>query len=162
MNIDIDFLKGVRDLIDWAQKKGTSTIKYLDRKKLNDIINSITDLVTNKKIYLNRINSAIRSGNQEQVELEIKKALNIAQNDTRNLLIEIKDSQLKDSTIYHILNSKASVLANAKLSEVERLKSLTGEGEINENIAETLSKYEEQWDHIRIELEHLKKNYNQP
>jgi len=79
MNIDIDVLKGIRDFVDWAQNKGVSIINYFDRKKLNGILNSITDLVANKKTYLNRINSSIKNGDKEQIELEIKNALSVAQ-----------------------------------------------------------------------------------
>jgi len=72
-------------------------------------------------------------------------------------LKNIKEAELTDSEVYRVLNSKASVLANIKLSEIERLKELVGEGEIAENVTKILSKYEQQWDYIAIELEKIKK-----
>lgn len=157
MNIDVDVLKGIRDFVDWAQKKGNSIVNYFDRNKLNEILNSITDLVANKKLYLHKLNNVIKDDDKEQIELEIKNALSIAQKDTNQLLKKIEEAEFTNSEVYRVLNGKMAVLGKIKLSEIERLKELVGEGEIAKNVAETLSKYEQQWDYIAIELEKIKK-----
>jgi hypothetical protein len=161
MNIDLNLLKGLRDFIDWMQEKGSSIIHYTERKKLNNIINSITDLVTHKKVYLNRMSNALLSGKQELIEQEVQQALSVAEKDTIQLKQTIQEAQLTDSEVYRVLNAKASVLANVKLSEIERLKSLVGEGEVSQKVKEALAHYESAWTNISLELEKIKKAIGQ-
>lgn len=158
MNLDLDFIKIFRDTFDWGIEYGKSFIRFHDKNKLNKIINSMSDLIANKKTYLYNIQSAIKSQDEHRIDLTIKQSLEIAESDTQNLLSVIKEVGLKDSEIYKILKTKVETLANIKLSEIERLKKITDtEFKSTDGFTELLSDFENRWNEISNQLENIKK-----
>ena len=154
--MDINVLKALSNFIDWVKDGGISILNHIERRKLNKVINAITDLVKNKKEYLERISLSIDAEDNESTDLEIRKALNTAKRDTELLKSTIEGADLKDSEVYRILQLKADLLANSKLLEISRLEELVGFQLSGEGIAEKLAKYEKQWSEIGQELEAIK------
>jgi hypothetical protein len=160
MNVNLDVTKQVRELIDWIEGKLKGAVISGKRDKLERIINTISDLIRNKKIYLTNIRIAAKMGDGIRRDVEIKKALEIAKNDTEKLKTSIDDIGLKDSDIYKVLNTKIAVLANEKMNLIERFMNIQ-EGidakVSNEEIIAALVSYESKWDDISNELEKIKK-----
>lgn len=163
MNFDLDIIKKITDSIDWVLGKGDSGIKTWKNKRLNTIINHMSDLVTNKRLYLFRIQKAHENGDQNELRQELENALRIAKNDTATLIKSIEEADLKDSDIYKVLQTKAKYLGQTKMFELEQLeKTMTysfesASKETSTDITTLLASFESKWDEMSDELEKLKR-----
>lgn len=162
MNFDLDVIKMFRDTLDWGVENGKSIIKFRNKSKLTKIINAISNLIAHKKLYLYNIKSAIATKDTIKIESAINESLLIAEQDTTALLSVIEDAGFKNSEIYRVLKTKAEVLANTKLQEINRVKQIIDNTEeldkaTNTDILELLSSFENRWDEISTELENIKK-----
>lgn len=163
MNMDLNQIKLIEGLFDIVLKKGDHFIKRWKNKKLNTIVNHMSDLVTNKRLYLFRIKKANDNGNEQELRKELENALRVAKEDTATLMKSIEDAKLNDSDIYKVLQTKAKYLGQTKIFELEQLeKTMTysfedSSAETTADITTLLSGFESQWNEISDELEKLKR-----
>lgn len=151
MEFKVDFLEQIRKTIDWIKANILQVGTVVEKRKFNEIINSISDLVINKKSYLIKLKQA--SGSKEQLFTELQKALKTAKKDTKTLVECIKETGLNTTEFGTNLNLKLKSLANQKILEIEHLNPETDD---NNKIIDTLTKYEAQWIEIANDLEKLK------
>ncbi|MFP9098357.1 hypothetical protein ACLI09_04825 [Flavobacterium sp. RHBU_24] len=157
MPLNVDLLKPILETIDWIKKNYVEMKSDAEKYKLNTIIEDISTLIIHKNEYLYRLNEVKNS--EEELKEEIKKSLKIAEADITKLLISIRDTELKASTVGLELNIKLNTAANIKMSEIERFNNLLNgsiDTDIN-TIIETLSSYKDKWIEIGKEIETLKK-----
>lgn len=155
--IDVDFLKTIRETIDWLSEKYKGVTNSQKKMTLNKIANQISRLAVHKAAYLAALKTGL-TADEENVDLyTINKAIATAKEDTDTLNKLLSDLDLDTSKFTFSLKyglEKLTRLKQIKLSELEQLlaKDSVGTTEVNK-VIEELASFENQWIELGREID---------
>lgn len=157
--IDVDFLKFVRETVDWLGEKYKGITNSQKKATLNKVANQISRLAVNKAAYLAALKSGLTS-EDENIDLHtINTAIATAKKDTDTLHELLTKLDLNASKFSFSLKhglEKLTRLKQIKLSELEALVATNEVGPVEtQKVIEELASFESQWMALGTEIDIL-------